>query len=58
MNTRIEALPLVDAEATIKRLDAIAQTVQACRWVASGDHNIEGEPAILDKHSYRCLRPG
>lgn len=57
MNARRE-LSLIDGEAPIERLDAIAQTVKARRWVASGDRNLEDDGAIRNKHTDRCLRPG
>ena len=52
MNACTQVL-VFDVEAAVERLDAIAQTVQACRWVASGDRNLEGDGALRNKHTDR-----
>jgi len=57
MNTQTDLLSLVNAEAAIERLDAIAQTVEAFHWVASGDRDLEGQTAIRVQHADGCLGP-
>ena len=57
MNACTQVL-VFDVEAAVERLDAIVLTVQARRCVASGDRNLEGDGAIRNKHTDRCLRPG
>ena len=56
MNTRTEVV-LVDADAAIERLDAIAQTVEAFHRVASGYRDLEGQGVIRVYHPYGCLGP-
>jgi hypothetical protein len=57
MNTRTAVMPVVDADAAIEGLDAIAQTVEAPFRVVSGDRDLEGHRAICVKHVDRCLGP-
>jgi len=56
MNTRTTVLPVLDADAPIECLDAIAQTVKAFIGVGAGDRDLEGQNAILVENADR--RPG
>ena len=58
MNTQTDLLSLVNAEAAIERLDAIAQTVEAPLRGVPCDRDLEGHGVIRLTHAHRCLGPG
>ena len=57
MNARTAVLRVVDGQAAIERLDAIAQAIEPSLRVVSVDRHLEGHRAICVKHADRCLGP-
>ncbi len=57
MNTRAAVLPVVDADATIERFDAIAEALEETVREVLGDRDLERQHAIRVMRADRCLGP-